>query len=145
MAVTPHEGTICQHFQRAAELVGQRWVPQVIYVLVSGPARYTAIHDAIPGISDAMLSDRLKDLEAERIITRDVEPTSPVRISYATDGARRRAGRRPRRAAGLGRTLGDTPDVRLADAVSGGPEPPAQPRSRYGRYDRSRIPTFSFG
>ena len=82
MAVTPHEGTICQHFQRAAELVGQRWVPQVIYVLVSGPARYTAIHDAIPGISDAMLSDRLKDLEAERIITRDVEPTSPVRISY---------------------------------------------------------------
>jgi DNA-binding HxlR family transcriptional regulator len=83
MDVPPHEGTICQHFQRAAELVGQRWVPQVIYVLQAGPARYTDVHDAIPGISDAMLSDRLKELEASRIVRRDVEPTTPVRISYA--------------------------------------------------------------
>jgi DNA-binding HxlR family transcriptional regulator len=84
MDVSPHEGTICQHFQRAAELVGQRWVPQVIYVLLTaGTSRYTDIHDAIPGISDAMLSDRLKDLEAAKIITRDVEPSSPVRITYS--------------------------------------------------------------
>jgi DNA-binding HxlR family transcriptional regulator len=80
--MSPHEGTICQHFQRAAELVGQRWVPQVIYVLQPGPARYSAIHDAIPGISDAMLSDRLKELEAAAIITRHVEPATPVRITY---------------------------------------------------------------
>jgi DNA-binding HxlR family transcriptional regulator len=80
----PHEGTICRHFQRAAELVGQRWVPQVIYVLLTtGPARYSTIHDAIPGISDAMLSDRLKDLEAAKIIVRDVEPATPVRITYS--------------------------------------------------------------
>ena len=83
MAMAPHEGTICQHFQRAAELVGQRWVPQVIYVLMSGPARYSDIHVAIPGISDAMLSDRLKDLETARIITREVTPATPVRITYA--------------------------------------------------------------
>ena len=83
MGVTPHEGTICQHFQRAAELVGQRWVPQVIYVLQAGPARYTDVHAAIPGISDAMLSDRLKDLEAARIISREVTPATPVRITYA--------------------------------------------------------------
>lgn len=82
MRVTPHEGTICQHFQRAAELIGQRWVPQVIYVLMPGPSRYGAIHDAIPGISDAMLSDRLKELEAASIITRRVEPATPVRITY---------------------------------------------------------------
>ena len=83
MRVTPHEGTICQHFQRAAELVGQRWVPQVIYVLMAGPARYSDIHAAIPGISDAMLSDRLKDLESAKVITREVTPATPVRISYA--------------------------------------------------------------
>jgi DNA-binding HxlR family transcriptional regulator len=83
MAMAPHEGTICQHFQRAAELVGQRWVPQVIYVLMSGPARYSDIHAAIPGISDAMLSDRLKDLETARVITREVTPATPVRITYA--------------------------------------------------------------
>jgi DNA-binding HxlR family transcriptional regulator len=83
MAMTPHEGTICGHFQRAAELVGQRWVPQVIYVLQAGPARYSAVHAAIPGISDAMLSDRLKDLEAARIVHRDVAPETPVRITYS--------------------------------------------------------------
>ncbi len=83
MAMTPHEGTICVHFQRAAELVGQRWVPQVIYALQGRPLRYTDLRDAIPVISDAMLSDRLKELESAAIITRHVEPTAPVRVVYA--------------------------------------------------------------
>jgi DNA-binding HxlR family transcriptional regulator len=78
-----HEGQICKHFQRAAELVGRPWVPQVIYALTSGPARYTDLRDAIPHISDTLLSDRLKDLEAERIVDRHVEPSTPVRIEYS--------------------------------------------------------------
>jgi DNA-binding HxlR family transcriptional regulator len=83
--MVPHgEGPICRHFQRAAELVGQRWVPQVIYALHGGRAmRYRELKATIPAISDALLSDRLKDLEAARIITRDVEPSTPVRITYA--------------------------------------------------------------
>ncbi len=44
--------------------------------------RYTDLKVAIPQISDASLSDRLKDLEAEGIVTRTVEPTTPVRIEY---------------------------------------------------------------
>jgi DNA-binding HxlR family transcriptional regulator len=78
-----HEGRICVHFQRAAELVGRPWVPQVIYALTQGPARYTDLKTAIPQISDTLLSDRLKDLEAERIVDRSVEPTTPVRILYS--------------------------------------------------------------
>jgi len=82
--MAPHgEGPICRHFQRAAELIGQRWVPQVIYALQGGPMRYSNLKMAIPPISDALLSDRLKDLEAEGILTRTVEPSSPIRVTYA--------------------------------------------------------------
>jgi DNA-binding HxlR family transcriptional regulator len=77
-----HEGPICQHFQRAAELVGQRWVPQVVWALQAGTHRFTDLRDAIPSISDTVLSTRLKELEAEGIVRRTVEPTTPVRISY---------------------------------------------------------------
>ena len=83
MSMSPHgEGLICQHFQRAAELVARRWVPQVIYAMQPGPCRYTDLKNAIPHISDAILSERLKELEAAEIVTRTVEPSTPVRIVY---------------------------------------------------------------
>jgi DNA-binding HxlR family transcriptional regulator len=82
-AMTHHEaGPICRHFQRAAELIGQRWVPQVIYALQGRTLRYGELKSAIPSISDAVLSDRLKELEVAKIVVRGVEPTTPVRITY---------------------------------------------------------------
>jgi DNA-binding HxlR family transcriptional regulator len=83
MHVTPHgEGPICQHFQRAAALIARRWVPQVIYAMQGDARRYSDLKAAIPGISDALLSERLKELEAASIVTRTVEPSTPVRIAY---------------------------------------------------------------
>ena len=76
------EPPICQHFQRAAELIGKRWNPQVIRALQTGSARFGDIKGAIPHISDALLSDRLKELEGEGIVTRDVTPSTPVLIEY---------------------------------------------------------------
>jgi DNA-binding HxlR family transcriptional regulator len=82
--MVPHgEGPICKHFQRAAELVGQRWVPQIIYVLHGRALRYTEVKDSIPSISDALLSDRLRDLEEAKIVERHVEASTPVRITYS--------------------------------------------------------------
>jgi len=84
MSMSPHgEGQICQHFQRAAELIARRWVPQVIYAMRPGPLRYRELKLAIPNISDAVLSERLKELEASSIVRRTVEPSTPVRIQYA--------------------------------------------------------------
>ena len=76
------EPPICQHFRRAAELIGKRWNPQVIRALQTGSARFGDVKSAIPHISDALLSDRLKELEAEGIVTRDVTPSTPVLIEY---------------------------------------------------------------
>jgi DNA-binding HxlR family transcriptional regulator len=74
--------TVCESFQRAAQLVGQRWVPQIVWVLLGGARRYSVLRDAIPDISDTLLSERLRDLEAEGIVTRTVTPTTPVLIEY---------------------------------------------------------------
>lgn len=73
---------ICEHFQHAAELIGKRWNPQILRSLQSGVSRYSDLRAAIPPISDAMLSERLKELEAEGLVTRDVDPATPVRITY---------------------------------------------------------------
>jgi DNA-binding HxlR family transcriptional regulator len=83
MNVATHgEGSICQHFQRAAELIAQRWMPQVIHAMRPGARRYSDLKTSIPKISDAILSERLKALEAAKIVVRTVEPTTPVRVSY---------------------------------------------------------------
>lgn len=80
---------VCESFQQAAQLVGTRWVPQIVWVLVGGPHRYSALRDAIPDISDTVLSERLRMLERHGIVARTVTPTTPVLIDYAlTDRGR---------------------------------------------------------
>jgi DNA-binding HxlR family transcriptional regulator len=77
------EAPICEHFQRAAELVAKRWTPQIVRTLVmGGTQRFSDLKGAIPNISDALLSERLKELEAAGIVTRVVTPDTPVRIDY---------------------------------------------------------------
>ena len=76
------EAPICEHFQRAAELVAKRWNPQIVRVLLAGVDRFSDLKASIPQISDALLSERLKELEAEGIVTRTVTPDTPVRITY---------------------------------------------------------------
>jgi len=76
------EPPICEHFQRAASLVARRWNPLIVGALLDGVSRFTDLRNAIPGISDRLLSERLKELEAGAIVTREVTPDTPVRIEY---------------------------------------------------------------
>jgi len=77
------EGQVCEHFQRAAEILGRRWNPQVIRVLLYGPARFGELRGRVPGISDNLLSERLKQLETEGIVLRTVHGGRPVLIEYS--------------------------------------------------------------
>jgi DNA-binding HxlR family transcriptional regulator len=74
---------LCTRFHRASELIGRRWTGAIIFVLLQSRCRFAAIRDAIPDITDRMLSDRLQELEAEGIIARTVVPDTPVRVEYA--------------------------------------------------------------
>lgn len=73
----------CARFHHAIELVGRRWTGAVLYALFKGPARYSVLRAAIPEITDRMLSQRLRELEAERLVVRSVVPSTPVQIEYA--------------------------------------------------------------
>lgn len=76
------EAPVCRHFQQAAELLGRRWNPQIVRSLLAGAARFSELRLGIPAISDHLLSERLKELETHGIVTRQVEPSTPVRIAY---------------------------------------------------------------
>jgi DNA-binding HxlR family transcriptional regulator len=81
--MTPHhDQAICQHFQEAAELIAQKWMPLIVHALRPGPQRYSELKHAVPKISDASLSERLKVLEAASIVERHVEASTPVKVSY---------------------------------------------------------------
>jgi DNA-binding HxlR family transcriptional regulator len=82
-SMDPHAETpVCKHFQKAAELVGKRWVPQVVHAMRQGPRRFSDLREGISSISDNVLSQRLKELELEGIVTRTVTPSTPVCITY---------------------------------------------------------------
>lgn len=76
------QSEICPRFEKAIGILSQRWTTLIIYQLLNGPQRNSAIKDAI-GISGRLLSERLKDLEEEGIIKRTVYPETPVRIEYS--------------------------------------------------------------
>lgn len=73
---------LCTRFHRAVELIGGRWTGAVIQLLLNGRMRFAELRDAIPDISDRMLSERLRELEAEGILERIVVPETPVRVEY---------------------------------------------------------------
>jgi DNA-binding HxlR family transcriptional regulator len=52
-------------------------------VLLESRCRFATLRDAIPAITDRMLSDRLQELEQEGILERTVVPETPVRVEYA--------------------------------------------------------------
>lgn len=73
---------LCVRFHRAVELIGGRWTGAVIQLLLHGRMRFAELRTAIPEISDRMLSERLRELEAEGILARIVVPETPVRVEY---------------------------------------------------------------
>lgn len=72
---------ICPRFESAISILSQRWTGLIIYQLLSGPQRFSQLTEII-GISGRLLSERLKNLEAQGLITRTVYPETPVRIEY---------------------------------------------------------------
>jgi DNA-binding HxlR family transcriptional regulator len=72
----------CPTYHRAIEMIGRRWTGAILRALYSGQHRFSDLTATIPGLSDRLLSERLKELEAEGIVKRTVIPATPVRIDY---------------------------------------------------------------
>src|SRR4051795_3798627 len=73
----------CGLYHRAIELVGKRWTGAILLVLMDGPLHFSGIRQLVPELSDRLLSERLKELEAEGIVERRVLDGTPARAEYS--------------------------------------------------------------
>lgn len=83
----PVNGDDCQLFQRAVELVGRRWSGAILFAAVAGARRFVEYRRLVHGISDRLLTQRLRELERQGLIAREVVPTMPVQILYTATPA----------------------------------------------------------
>lgn len=72
----------CRRFQASAELAGRKWNAAILLASARGASRFSEYRALVDGISDRLLTSRLKELEREGLIVRDVQPTTPVSITY---------------------------------------------------------------
>ena len=73
----------CPYYHEAVELVGKRWTGAILRVLMDGPLRFSEIAQAVPELSDRLLSERMKELEGRGIVERKVLPGPPLRVEYS--------------------------------------------------------------
>jgi DNA-binding HxlR family transcriptional regulator len=64
------------------ELIGRRWSGAIISVMLDGPQCFNELLAAVPGLSDRLLTERLRELESEGLVRREVRPGPPVRVAY---------------------------------------------------------------
>ncbi|MCA1061847.1 helix-turn-helix domain-containing protein [Rossellomorea sp. AcN35-11] len=77
------ETRLCPKYAAAFELLGKRWIGMIIKVLFDGTCRFKDINEQIPNISQKVLADRLKELEENGIIFREVLDEKPVKVLYS--------------------------------------------------------------
>ncbi|MDP2712266.1 MAG: helix-turn-helix domain-containing protein [Solirubrobacteraceae bacterium] len=76
--------TCCPYYHQAVELIGRRWTGAIVSVLIHHRRlRFGEIAAAVPELSDRLLSERMKELEAHGVVVRTVRPGRPVRVEYA--------------------------------------------------------------
>jgi DNA-binding HxlR family transcriptional regulator len=74
----------CPLYHDAVELIGRRWTGAIVAVLLeAGPLRFRQIAQAVPDLSDRLLAQRMKELEARGIVERTELPGRPVGVQYA--------------------------------------------------------------
>jgi DNA-binding HxlR family transcriptional regulator len=76
------QNNLCPLFESAFGILGKKWTGLILRVLSDGPKRFSDLSGTICNMSDRMLIERLKELEAMDIITRKIYNEFPVKIEY---------------------------------------------------------------
>jgi len=79
---TGEPSRFCPRFHHAVELIGRRWSGAILNAMLPGPQCFNELMAIVPGLSDRLLTERLRELEAEGLVRRRVIPGPPVRVSY---------------------------------------------------------------
>lgn len=73
---------VCARYQQALNLLSRRWVGLIVRVLQPGPLRFNELAGTLQVVADRVLAERLRELEAEGVVSREVFVGSPVRVVY---------------------------------------------------------------
>jgi len=68
---------------KCLSFIGGVWTPGIIWYLSLNPRRFSELKDDLQGVSAKVLTARLKKLEAEGVVHREVQPTSPPTVEYS--------------------------------------------------------------
>ena len=68
--------------RRVLELVAQKWVALVVYALIDGRKRHGELRRMVGGISQKMLTQTLRTMEADGLVSRHVFDTVPPHVEY---------------------------------------------------------------
>jgi DNA-binding HxlR family transcriptional regulator len=82
MSERPHSTRMCAKFQTAVDLLGKRWSPLIVQLLLKRPHRYSELVTELEVVTEGMLSQRLKELERSGLLERRVIDEQPVRVEY---------------------------------------------------------------
>ncbi|MET8746926.1 helix-turn-helix domain-containing protein [Streptomyces sp. NPDC004728] len=63
--------------------ISNKWVSLIVNALAEGPQRYTELSRRLVSVSQKMLTQSLRNLERDGLLTRTVTPSVPVRVDYA--------------------------------------------------------------
>ncbi|MER7109642.1 winged helix-turn-helix transcriptional regulator [Streptomyces sp. NPDC000229] len=68
----------------AVDVVGGKWKPLILWALHShGPTRFGELRRAVSGVSEKMLIQQLRELEADGVVHREVYREVPPRVEYS--------------------------------------------------------------
>lgn len=80
---------LCRQYHEAIEFIGRRWMGAILFVLMRRPHRFNELLAAIGGLSDRLLTQRLREMEKLGLVERRVVASSPVKVEYALTSAGR--------------------------------------------------------
>jgi DNA-binding HxlR family transcriptional regulator len=67
----------------AVDVVGGKWKPLVLWALSTGPRRFGALRRELPGVSEKVLTQQLRELEHDGIVRREVHQQVPPKVEYS--------------------------------------------------------------
>jgi DNA-binding HxlR family transcriptional regulator len=75
-----------EHLAREFEVLAKRWTPQILFLLLQRPARFSELERAVPGLTNRVMADRLRELQDAGLVDRQVDPGPPISSIYTLTG-----------------------------------------------------------
>lgn len=73
----------CSSVKVTLDVMGGKWKPLIMFILVERTMRFSELQRSITGITQKMLTEQLRELEKDGMISRKVYPQIPPKVEYS--------------------------------------------------------------